>query len=136
VTLLVNAYRFEDDVGVRRAIVRALSRRGEVQRTSTLEVARDLDPDPGVRGLARAALAGRELAAPAVPARGGASTGVAWIVGASTEAARGGLLLPGRVVRADGVAVPIVSDGDGSALVPGLPAGPGQLQMSPPLRAR
>ena len=136
VSLLVQAYRFEDDAGVRRAIVRGLSRRDEVQRTSTLEVARDLDPDPGVRGLARAALAGRALDAPTVPARGGASPGVAWIVGSSTEAARGALLLPGRVVRADGLAVPIVSDGDGSALVPGLPSGPGQLQMSPPLRAR
>src|SRR5262249_61408182 len=61
VSLLTSAYRFEDDAGVRRAIMRALSRRPEVQRMATLIEARDLDPAADVRALGRAALAGPAL---------------------------------------------------------------------------
>src|SRR5262249_28670407 len=43
--LLASAYAFEDDARVRRAIVRALAQRTELQRKPVLELARDLDPD-------------------------------------------------------------------------------------------
>src|SRR5207237_10317111 len=58
VSLLTNAYRFEEDPQVRRAIIRALSLRTEVQRAAVLTLARDLDPDDDVRALARSALDG------------------------------------------------------------------------------
>ncbi len=64
VSLLASAYRFEDDAQVRASIVRALAQRKEVQRTETLEIARALDADDGVRALARAALAGKPVSPP------------------------------------------------------------------------
>ena len=117
VTLLVNAYRFEDDASVRAAIVRALSERKESQRTATLETARALDPDDGVRALARAALTGRALA----PSNS-VGQAVAWIAIQDNDAQASAPALPrsGRVVRSDGVAVPFVADPDGVLLVPGL----------------
>lgn len=58
VTRLVGVYRFETDVRVRRAIVRALSRRHERTRVELLEQALTLDPDSEVRFLAGSALTG------------------------------------------------------------------------------
>lgn len=115
VSLLVNAYRFEDDAQVRAAIVRALSERKEPQRTATLEAARALDPDDGVRALARAALAGRALPPPATLAQA-----AAWVTIEDNDAGATPTPRPGRVVRSDGVAVPFVADPDGVLLVPGL----------------
>jgi len=126
VTLLTSAYRFEEDAGVRRAVVRALSQRAEVQRLATLTLARDLDPDEDVRGLARAALEGRDLEPRLRPARGvEPRRSVAWITVRSTEprVVKEGSAHVARVVRADGLAVPVVADPDGALLVPGLPPG-------------
>ncbi|MDC3953650.1 HEAT repeat domain-containing protein [Polyangium jinanense] len=128
-SLLANAYRFEDDPTVRRAVVRALSARREPLRAATLELARDFDPDDQVRALARAALSGRTLL-PTLAVTGGP---VAWI----SLVANAPSALPSiqgraaRLVRSDGVAVPIVADPDGVVLVPGLPDGPAALTLAP-----
>ncbi len=125
VTLLVDAYRFEDDAQVRGAIVRALSERKEPQREGTLETARALDPDDGVRALARAALAGRTLA-PAITV----AQAAAWIAIEDNDAGTATTARAGRVVRSDGVAVPFVADPDGVLLVPGLPHQKFNLQLA------
>lgn len=115
VSLLADAYRFEDDAQVREAIVRALSERKEAQRVATLETARALDPDAGVRALARAALAGRALPPPSAQ-----SQAAAWVTIEDNDAGAEKRVLAGRVVRSDGVALPFVADPDGVLLVPGL----------------
>jgi HEAT repeat protein len=125
VTLLVEAYRFEDDAQVRAAIIRALSERKEPQRAETLETARALDPDDGVRALARAALAGRTLT-PAITV----SQAAAWISIEDNDAGTAPTARAGRVVRSDGVAVPFVADPDGVLLVPGLPHQKFNLQLA------
>ncbi|MFO0592491.1 MAG: HEAT repeat domain-containing protein [Polyangiaceae bacterium] len=124
VTLLVNAYRFEDDAQVRSAIVRALSERKEPQRVATLETARALDPDDGVRALARAALTGRAL----TPTNA-VGQAAAWIAIEDNDAGGKPTARSGRVVRSDGVAVPFVADPDGVLLVPGLPYQKFNLQL-------
>ncbi|WP_437828489.1 HEAT repeat domain-containing protein [Sorangium sp. So ce1153] len=131
VSLLARAYRFEDDAAVRRAIVRGLSRRAEVQRRRVLEAARDLDPDEGVRALARAALSGvdrRALDAPSALA-----TGVVWvaIVPNDRSAIASASSRPARLVRPDGLAVPVVADPDGVLLVPGVPPGVSSVLLAP-----
>jgi HEAT repeat protein len=144
-SLLASTYRFEEDASVRRAVVRALSLRNEVQRRAVLELARDLDPDESVRALATSALAGRRLEPtwgkpgrgapvawievdaseppPAVPASGAASRARSMV---ALAVARGA-----RVVRADGLAVPVVADPDGVLLVPGMTLGPSGVQLAP-----
>jgi HEAT repeat protein len=119
---LTETYTFETDPLVRRAIVRALSRRDDPLRRGTLELAAGLDPDATTRSLARAALGGRR--APDTV------TGelVAWISvrGAGSGAASF------RLERPDGLALPVVADPDGALLVPGLPAGPSHASFVPP----
>jgi hypothetical protein len=134
VSLLTAAYRFEDDAGVRRAVVRGLSLRGEVQRQATLALARDLDPDDEVRALARAALEGRALDVGVRPALGvEPRRRVAWVsVKEASGPASGSHAEPAtlaRLIRADGLAVPAVADPDGALLVPGMPAGPASLHL-------
>jgi hypothetical protein len=134
VSLLTAAYKFEDDPSVRRAIIRGLSLRTEVQRESTLALARDLDPDDAVRGLARAALAGRTLDLGIRPALGlEPRRSVAWIaVEGEHDTPRAA-----RIVRADGLALPVVADPDGVLLIPGLVPGAASLQLErTPLRPR
>ncbi|MGK4002576.1 HEAT repeat domain-containing protein [Sorangium sp. So ce1036] len=132
VSLLARAYRFEHDAAVRRAIVRGLSRRAEVQRRRVLLAARDLDPDDGVRALARAALAGRALD----PPRAALATGVVWIaiVPNDPSAAARASSRPARLVRPDGLAVPVVADPDGVLLVPGVPPGASSVLLAPAAR--
>ncbi len=131
VSLLTQAYRFEDDAATRRAIVRALAHRTEIQRVATLEIAASLDPDDGVRTLATAAILGRPIDLRAAPARafGAAAQGVAWIDARSSEGTP--RAVPGRLARADGLAIPFVTDADGSALLPGLPPGYASLWLAP-----
>ncbi|WP_438015275.1 HEAT repeat domain-containing protein [Sorangium sp. So ce315] len=138
VSLLARAYRFEDDPAVRRAIVRGLSRRTEVQRGRVLAAARDLDPDEGVRALARAALAGDQRD-PRAPARAleaprpALATGVVWvtIVPNDRSAAASAASRSARLVRPDGVAVPVVADPDGVLLVPAVPPGVSSVLLAP-----
>src|SRR5262249_42079530 len=99
VSLLTAAYRFEEDAVVRRAIVRALSQRREIQRSATLVLARDLDADPDVRSLARSALQGRVLKLVAMPQ--GAK--VAWvsIIANDADAVSSVRGRAARIVRSD-----------------------------------
>jgi HEAT repeat protein len=132
VSLLTAAYRFEDDASVRRAIVRALSRRTEVQRAATLALARDLDPDDEVRALARSAIEGRNLD-PIVLAGGGieATRPVAWIVVKPGDDTPSTAARSARLTRSDGLAIPVVADPDGVLLIPGLPPGVASLKIAP-----
>lgn len=118
VALLADAYRFEPDVRVRRALIRALSQRSEKRRRGTLERAASLDPDAEVRGLAAAALAGRKLPLSRVPN----GKQVAWVSLRPNSAGDKGAVSsrPGMLVRDDGLALPIVSAPDGVILVPGI----------------
>jgi HEAT repeat protein len=118
--LLARAYAEEADVMVRRAAVGALGRRSEELRLEVLRLAARFDPDAGVRAMAREGLAGRARQS-ALPA----GREVAWVqLRATGEAERAGLR-PIVVVRADGVALPVLADPDGVALVPGLADGGG-----------
>ncbi|WP_437524166.1 HEAT repeat domain-containing protein [Sorangium sp. So ce726] len=132
VSLLARAYRFEDDPAVRRAIVRGLSRRTEVQRRRVLVAARDLDPDEGVRALARAALSGADARALDLP-RSALATGVVWVAIVPNDRSASGSASsrPARLVRPDGLAVPVVADPDGVLLVPAVPPGASAVLLAP-----
>ncbi|WP_437587147.1 HEAT repeat domain-containing protein [Sorangium sp. So ce1000] len=132
VSLLARAYRFEDDPAVRRAIIRGLSRRTEVQRRRVLVAARDLDPDDGVRALARAALSGVDARSLDLP-RSALATGVVWvaIVPNDRSASASAASRPARLVRPDGLAVPVVADPDGVLLVPAVPPGASAVLLAP-----
>jgi len=85
------------------------------------------------RTLAHAALSGQELDPGLRPALGvEPRRSVAWVSiranDADDEQANPGPRTA-RVLRVDGVAVPVVADPDGALLVPGLPAGPASLQL-------
>jgi HEAT repeat protein len=130
---LANAYRFEADASVRRAIVRALvARRGPDEsapaRTATLKTAARLDPDPTVRFLASRALAGRAeaLALPS-PAE------VAWLRALSADGGPPPSGMVGALRRSDDLALPVAFDDDGYALVPGTPPGDAHLVLAPRL---
>lgn len=144
VSLLTQAYRFEEDASVRRAIVRGLSHRKHrthhgspyMQGFATLTMARDLDPDEGVRSLARAALDGRDADPRLAPPLGvEPRRSLAWVIIQPSEgraAARDAPPRAARLVRSDGLAVPVLADPDGVLLVPGLPPGPASLSLGRP----
>jgi hypothetical protein len=133
VSRLAKAFAFEAETTVRRAIVQALSRRGEPQRTPVLELAAALDPDTEIREMARLALAGHHLG----DARDGASRAkvggyVAWIsVVPNDPALRQHVAFrSGRLLRPDGVSLPVVTDPDGFLLVAGLPPGASSFNLA------
>ena len=126
---LADAWRFEPDRAVRRAIVVALAQRREPSRLAALGLASRLDPDAEVRESAGLGLLGR-LPSPIGRgrescARGGSRVSgchVAWIslvpsapAPASAVSARAGSL-----IDASGVSLPVVSDPDGALVVPGI----------------
>jgi HEAT repeat protein len=112
VGLLVASYRFEPDARVRRAVVRALSARGEPGREPTLRLARDLDPDDRTRALARAALGREKTTQPSAPAG-------AWLrITPSVPASATPLAL---IELSDGLLVPAAADADGNVTLVGLP---------------
>ena len=121
VSLLVEAYAADASREVRRNVIRALSRRTEPQRDATLRLARDLDPDDGVRALARRSLVGP---IPADLPRAGLE--VSWTKVERTDGTRGPMA--GRFLRADGLALPLVSAADGDVLEP-TPPGLASLHM-------
>lgn len=140
---LAEAYGAETDPLVRRAIVGALAARtrdeGAPSRKRTLALAAELDPDGPTRAAARRAQSG--VVAPFAPAP---FSEVAWLrVAPDDSAARAGVApstarpvtreVAGAVVRSDGLAVPIVFDEDGFALVPGVPPGEARLVLAPRL---
>jgi hypothetical protein len=129
-SLLVSAYQYEEAPSVRRAIVRALARRREPQRKEALLLAQDLDPDEGVRALARSALAGREL--DVEPRLDEGRTHVAWITLTPTDGQATRVRhRAARLTRPDGLAVPVVADPDGVLLVAGLSVGHVALWLAP-----
>jgi len=116
VGLLDDAYRFESDPLVRRAIVTTLARRSEPGRERTLRLASDLDPDDATRTAARRALT-REPA-PAAPTE----TSTAWIrLDPSASAAPDAAAV---IVTSNGLALPLYPDPDGNVTLAGLPGGP------------
>jgi len=131
---LADLYTYETDVGVRRAAVAALAARAQdakaPARRETLEIAAELDPDGPVRQAARRALAGATtpFAEPAVHE-------IAWLRITRDGGQPPGEAFAGSVVRSDGLAVPIVFDEEGFALVPGLPPGEARLVLAPRLPA-
>lgn len=126
VSWLGHAYLREEDVQVRRALIASLTRRTESQRTSVLELARDLDPDTEVRSLAAAGLSNRGV--PEAVLRGGVNGDLAAffsVSGADGSAAARSM----RLVLPSGVALPLVTAADGALLVPGVPYGRASLEL-------
>jgi hypothetical protein len=116
--LIENAYRFEPDEGVRHAAIVALSRRSESVKLRTLRLAAELDAAHDVRAAARLALSGQALVETAI----GPDT--AWL-----ELARNPGLSPGAVAAAQlrvgfGLALPVVADPDGVAVLAGTDPAP------------
>jgi hypothetical protein len=133
---LAGAWRFETDRAVRRAIVVALGQRGELARRA-LDIASRLDPDAEVRETATLALAGRlpspleRLGEGCVRKRVGACY-VAWIsltpsASADAEAADARL---GSFVDASGLSLPVVTDPDGSLVMPGVSPGDASFRLA------
>ncbi len=131
---LADLYTNETDTEVRRAVIAALAARTEdakaPARKATLEMAAELDPDGLVRQSARRALAGATVPFSDPPVHE-----VTWL----RMTLDGGQPPPpgeafvGSLVRSDGLAVPVVFDDEGFALVPGLPPGEGRLVLAPKL---
>jgi hypothetical protein len=119
---------YEPEATVRRALVRALAHNGRDTPSGreALEVIARWDPDEDVRALADAVRAGTPLPDLRTPRE------VAWLRLATHDGSGGGSQL-GAVVRSDGLAVPIVFDADGFAVVPGLPPGAVHLVLAPRL---
>lgn len=129
---LAEAYRYETDAEVRRAIVAALAMRtvdaNAASRKRTLEIAAQLDPDGVVRQTARRAQAGAAVTFGEPDVRETAWLQITLDGGAPPRTAYAGSL-----VRSDGLAVPLVFDEDGFALVPGVPPGEARLVLAPRL---
>jgi len=116
VSLLVSLYPFEPDLTMRRAVLRAITARTEKRREATLKMARDHDPDPVIRRMAREALRG-VVASPAARPAGGRTL---WVTLREVEPSGAGAGRPAVVIRDDGLAWPAMSAPDGVLLVPGL----------------
>jgi hypothetical protein len=127
---LLREFRFEGNARVRRAIVRALTSRrdldGVPESRILLEEAAYLDPDPVVRAFARApnvrfapSTSGRDVACLRISLAENAVP-----VGTMTA----------TVIEPGGVAVPIAFDDEGFAIVPGLPEGDIDVRLAPNLR--
>ncbi len=128
---LAAAYAYEPQASVRRALVRAIAQRtrdgASPERAATLALAAKLDPDFEVRASASRALSGKPAF---IPGAAGA-TGAAWLHledKAESPTPRG--VVVARLVRSDGVAVPIAFDEDGYAIVP-IPPGEARILLAP-----
>ena len=130
---LADAYAFETDLGVRRALVEALAGRtadaGAPLRRSSLELAATLDPDRLVRTTARRALDGAPP--PARPPH----DDVAWLDLAAAPGARVPAGETAMLVESDGTVRPIVFDEDGYAIVPGVAPGEATVRLAPRVQA-
>jgi hypothetical protein len=107
---LANAYAYEADAQVRRAIVQALYARGfdanAPSRVWALNAASELDPDASVRDAANGKL----------PSKANDSA-IEWLT-ASTDMHSTNEIRLGSFVRDDGFAIPFAFDDSGYALVP------------------
>jgi HEAT repeat protein len=129
---LANAYELEVDIGARHAIVDALSTRvtddAIPSRARALDRAARLDPDAAIRTVAERALRGLP------PPRPSSRPDAVWLRVMDATGAPPGAQTSATLLRADGLAVPVVFDGDGYALVP-APTGPARLSLAPQVRA-
>ena len=131
---LVRAYGWEADATVRRAIVGALASRGGTSPPAatwtTLDLAARLDPDGEARAIATAGLAGtfREDARDK-----GRIPEIAWVRLVPAEGAHAPRDASALLAPSDGLAIPIVFDDDGYALVPGVLPGEAVLRLAPRL---
>jgi cellulose synthase operon protein C len=128
VGLLERVYRFEPDVGVRRAVVVAISQRPERKRERLLRLAATLDGDRDARESARLALSGRALRG----ALGG--NGSLWLALVPNAAANEGSAVASRPVLVGvpgGLALPAVADPDGLLVLARLPPGAVTLRLAP-----
>ena len=127
--MLANAYRYEVDGKVRRAIVLALASReadaSSPSRVWALRTASKLDPDAIVRLIARRALAGLPPNPTPVVRE------CAWIRVIAPPDAPMPKDLTGSYLGADGSAIPFAFDEDGFALVLSVPPGEGRLVLAP-----
>ena len=107
---LAMAYRLETEPEVRRAVVRALSRRRESVRVAVLEQAATLDPDNDVRALAAAALTGTRHA---IELSGGGAW--SWLPLVPARATEPGVVRGAAVwhLRSSGLAITTLSPPDG-----------------------
>jgi hypothetical protein len=130
---LADAYAFETDLGVRRALVEALAARtadaAAPLRRSSLELAATLDPDRLVRAAARRALDGAPP--PARPPH----DDVAWLQLAAAPGARLPTGEAAMFVESDGTARPVAFDEDGYAIVPGVAPGEATVRLAPRVQA-
>lgn len=122
---LSDAYKFELDADVRRAIVIALSEQSNPARRRVLELAAKLDPDQAVRSAARLALVGLSLREEST------GHGAFWLdirPSAGNDAAPVGHAV---LVRTEaGLAVPLVGDPDGIVFATRLPEGPADVRVA------
>lgn len=123
---LVAALAYEASPVVRRAVVAALAERPDLHVLfvrDALSNAATLDPDDTVRWLAARALTPSPLPAPPVWRE------AAWLR-VTTDGAAPSAAYAGSLHRDDGLAVPIVFDGDGFAVV-AVPPGEVRLALEP-----
>lgn len=123
-SLLTEAYAFEPDPWVRRALVLGLAARQSAVGRPWLELAARLDPDDQVRSLARHALAGRRLASSP------SGSQVLWVRLTDPTADRSAGPRAVRVVDSTGFATVAVTAADGQALIPGLTPGAARLRVA------
>jgi hypothetical protein len=136
---LADAWRFEPDAAVRRAMVVALAVRPETLARSALEVAAKLDTDSEVRESAALGLLGR-LPSPFDRRDSGCERArrnatlchVAWISLVPSATAEGSVVSGrrGSFVDASGISLPVVSDPDGALVVAGVSAGAGSFRLA------
>jgi hypothetical protein len=139
VSRLADAWRFEGDASVRRAIIIALSQRREPQRTRVLELAAKLDPSADVRESARFGLVGR-MPLPVGRLGAGCASGepkvggcyATWIALAPSGAARSSPVgeRTGRLLDPSGLSLPVVSDPDGVLVVAGVSPGMASFRLA------
>ncbi len=132
---LMQAYAWEVDARVRRAIVSALAVRvaheapgAQAAREGVLNLTARLDPDPVVRWTASAAAARSATAQTPVESD---RREVAWIRLVAAEGAAAPLDRTALLVPSGAGALPIVFDEEGYALIPGVSPGIARLRLAP-----
>jgi hypothetical protein len=136
---LADAWRFEPDGAVRRAMVVALATRSEPIARAALDLAAKWDTNSEVRESAALGLLGR-LPSPFDHPGGGCERGtpraggcrVAWISLVPSGSAGGSVVSEraGSFVNASGISLPVVSDPDGALLIPGVSPGSGSFRLA------
>ncbi len=134
---LADAYTYETDPEVRRAIIAGLAARTAdaraPSRIETLSLAADLDPDGLVRLAARRATEASRTSADPTTSAVTPIEEVAWLRLTLDGGNATGDPFVGSIVRSDGLAVPILFDEDGHGLALGLPPGEARLVLAPRL---